>query len=760
MDEQQRSPGGTRVSGASGTVLKRIRIMMLVGVVIFIPLIIQLYIVQIKNHGEYEYRAIDQQTSEYTVTASRGTIYDRNMNVMAYSAAAEKIFLSPYEISKFGEDTGLIADTLSQILGVDREELIRRTLDTESQYEVIADKVEESTADQVRKFISDFDVQGIYLEETSKRYYPYSSLAAQIVGFVGTDNTGLSGIESSYDSILSGKDGLIVTAKDGKGNEMLFKFEQYYNPEDGDNVVLTLDTTIQYFLEKNLAAAVEDFDVLNGAFGIVMKVDTGEILGMATLSSFDPNHPNEIGSQKVRKYLESLKDKKSDEYSSLLVEAQFEQWRNRAVNDTYEPGSTFKVITMAMALEEGIVSLDDTFYCSGSTGDMYIGGRTEPISCWNEDGHGMETLSETLANSCNPAFAKYGLAIGSDLFYKYLEEFGFLEETGVDLPGESESLFWSKSILDSEYGQASLAVGAFGQTFKITPIQLAAAYCSVVNGGYLMRPYIIKQVLDEDGNVVSETEPTVVRQVISKQTSDTMRQMLEGVVETGSGKNAQLSGYRIGGKTGTSEKLDEDTEDLIVSFYGVAPINDPEIVVAVILDTPSTETGMYISGGIMAAPVASDIFADVLPYLDIEPSYSSEEAAEKDVIVANVVGKTLADARTLLERHFTVEVVGDGEFVTDQTPVGASEIAAGSTVKVYMGAKKPTEKVTVPSLLGMPMSWVDNELTYLGLYMHKKGNMSSSSSALATRQTIEAGTEVEVGTVIGVQFADNSVRDR
>lgn len=763
----------------SQTVMVRILIAMFVfGVFLFIPIVANLYNVQIIKHSDYNARAIRQQTDEYSVTASRGTIYDRNMNVMAYSATAETIFISPLEIDRYKEDPALIASGLSSILGVDEEKVLAMTKRTESQYEVVAKKVEESVADEVRAFIENNGLISVHLEETSKRYYPYSSLAAQIVGFVGTDNTGLSGIESSFDDTLSGTDGLIVTAKDGNGNEMLYKYEQFFEPEDGSDIVLTIDTTIQYFLEKNLEAAVEDFDVLNGACGIVMKVDTAEILGMATLTSYDPNNPTEIGNEKVKARLEELKLKTEEgiaedgstmsdeakeeakvEYTSLLAQAQYDQWRNRAVNDTYEPGSTFKVITMAMALEEKVVSTDETFYCSGSTGNRYIAGRTEPISCWYKSGHGAETLAQTLQNSCNPAFADIGLRLGSDLFYKYLGDFGFLEETGVDLPGESESIVWPKTVLDADYGAASLAVGAFGQTFKITPIQLATAYCAVVNGGYLMQPHIIKQVLDGDGNVVKENAPSVVRQVISEETSATVRSMMEGVVELGSGKNAKLSGYRIGGKTGTSEKLDEQTDDLIVSFYGVAPMDDPQVVVAVILDTPSTETGMYISGGVMAAPVASDIFADILPYLNIEPTYSSEEEAALDVTVPNVVGKSLGDATTIIEKDFKIKVVGNGDFVTGQTPNASSAIPSGSTVILYMGVEKDQTTVTVPKLTGMSAQWVKQELEYYGLYLHTKGG-GGNPAAVASRQTVEPGTEVPIGTVIGVQFTDNSVGDR
>lgn len=759
-----RKKGGRSDFRASQTVLKRILVVMLIcGILFFVPLIVQLYKVQIVNHGKYEAMAIDQQTLEYSLTASRGTIYDRNKKILAYSASAEKIFLSPLEIAEHDQDIDLIATKLSEILGADYDSIVSKAKKTYSQYEVVANKVDQSVADEVRRFISDYDIYGIHMEETSKRYYPYSSLAAQVIGFVGTDNYGLSGIEAAYDDTLNGTDGLIVTAKDGHGREMLFRYEQYFDAEDGNSLVLTLDSAIQFYLEKNLASAVEDFDVLNGAFGLVMDVNTGEVLGMASLKSFDPNKPNEIGDQKVRDFLNELKEVGNEEYPSLLVQAQYNQWRNRVVNDTYEPGSTFKSITMAIALEENIVSLSDGYFCSGSTGSMYIGGRDEPITCWKKAGHGQQTLAQTLANSCNPAFATYALRIGGEKFYDYLEAFGFFDETDIDLPGESGSIFWpdTKSFVSSEIGQASLAVGSFGQTFKITPIQLATAYCSIVNGGYLLKPYLIKQVLDSDGNVIQDNTPTVVRQVISEQTSKTMREMLELVVSGGSGKNAQLSGYRIGGKTGTSEKIDQATDDLMVSFYGIAPIDNPQIVVAIILDTPSKSTGLYISGGIMAAPVASSLFADILPYLGLDPSYTETELATKDIVVPDLIGKSLDDARAALDNKFSVRIVGNGEFVTAQTPNALSEIPAGSTVIVYLGEQKDTRTVEMPNLVGWTAARVKAELTYLGLYMHKTGNINTDlPTVVACRQSVAAGKEVEVGTVIEVQFSDTNVGDR
>ena len=513
-------------------ILRRTLFVLIVcGIVAFIPLTVKLFQVMIVNHDKYETMAVEQQTKERTVRAERGTIYDRNMNILATSITEYNVFISPNEMEEYDVDAGLVAQGLAEILGVEEGDVLEKSKHTESMYQVIKKKVDQDTGDLVRAFITENELRGIYLEATTTRYYPYSSLAAQVIGFTGTDGYGLYGVEASLNETLEGTDGLIVTITDERGNEMLFKYSNYYDAVDGDSVVLTIDSTVQYYLEKHLSQAVADYGVKNGAMGIIMEADTGEVLAMASLESFDLNNYQAIGDEKVAEKLAQLKEEGSEEYASLLGQAQLEQWANKAITTTYEPGSTFKAITMSILLEEDLAQQSEHFFCTGNTGSMHIAGREDPISCWKKTGHGDQSLAETLANSCNPAFANYGLRIGTETFFDYLESFGFRSTTGVDMPGESGSIFWADEIVDSYYFDASLAVAAFGQTFKITPIQLATAYCALANGGYLMKPYVVDKVLDAEGGVVEETSPTVIRQVISEETSRTVCDMLELVVK-------------------------------------------------------------------------------------------------------------------------------------------------------------------------------------------------------------------------------------
>lgn len=578
-------------------------LMVVCGIVTFIVLAARLYQVQIIDHEYYEQLAVEQQTRETTVTASRGTIFDANGKVLAISATAETVYISPYEMELYGEDPDLIATGLSEILNVDYDKIIEKTKDTSSWYKTIRTKIESDLADEVRAFITENDLKSIHLETDTKRYYPYSSLACHILGFVGTDNYGLQGLEAVYDDYLTGVNGRIIRMKNGEGTNMLFtNFEDYYDAEDGDNITLTLDVTIQYYAEKYLNQAIEDYDVQNGGSCIIMNVNTGEILAMASRTSYDPNNYLTV-SDEVQEQLDTITD--SDEYNTELVAAQYKQWWNKAISDSYEPGSVFKIITLATALDEGIVDTNDTFYCSGS---MDVLGRTTPLNCWKTSGHGTQTLAQAAQNSCNVAFATIGLRIGAETFYKYAHAFGLFDKTGIDLPGEGEDQWWTDEVFYNKDNLSQLAAASFGQTFTITPIQLITAVSAVANGGYLMKPYIVKEITDQDGNVLVANEPTVVRQVISEETSDTVNEILESVVTEGTGKNAYVAGYRIAGKTGTSEKVSEsltsDEDEYIVSFLGYAPADDPQIAVLFILDTPSNDTGYYISGGNMAGPLS------------------------------------------------------------------------------------------------------------------------------------------------------------
>ncbi|MDD6078142.1 MAG: penicillin-binding transpeptidase domain-containing protein, partial [Clostridiales bacterium] len=598
------------------------------GIVAFLVLVAKLYQVMVVQHDYYENMAISQQVRETEIAASRGTIYDTNGKILAKSASVDTIFISPAEITKYDEDPVLIARSLSEILGVDYGKILEMTSDTKSWYKVVARKVESDVSDQVRAFKEENNIVGVKIEADTKRYYPYGSLAAHIIGFVGTDNSGLSGIESRYDDSLSGSKGRVVRATDRNGTDMLFvDYEDYYDASNGENVTLTLDATIQYYMEKHLQQAVEDYDVQNGAAAIAMDPNTGAILGMASLGNFDLNDYQAV-SEEAQAEIDAAES--DEEAAELRSAAQQLQWRNKALSDTYEPGSTFKIITLAMALEEGLVDDSSTFYCGGSTNVL---GRTDPLKCWKTGGHGSQTLTQAIQHSCNVALVQIGQKVGAQTFYKYAEAFGFLNltenmdatltaKTGIDLAGESGSIWWSQNTFYDTENLSQLASASFGQTFTITPLQLITAVSACVNGGNLMKPYVVKNVTDSSGKIVSANEPTVVRQVVSEQTSAKVREILEKVVGDpvdGTGKNAYVAGYRIGGKTGTSEKVAQDVaggpKEYIVSFIGVAPADDPQIVILVLLDTPSNDCGVYISGGQMAAPTVGKMMADILPYM-------------------------------------------------------------------------------------------------------------------------------------------------
>ena len=772
-----KKPAADGAQRANVTVLRRcLALLCFCGIFLFALLVPQLYKLMITEHDDYERMAINNQTRSTAVSASRGTIYDRNFNALALSASVNNVFISPNEIAQKEQDVDRIADGLAELLDVDADRIREMALDKKMYYKVVKRKIDQTQSEQVRDFINTYDLEGVYLEPDTKRYYPASTLAAQVLGFVNVDNAGVEGLEFVYDSDLQGTSGKIVTTKGNGGSEMLYRFETYYEASDGDSLVTTIDSTVQYFLEKNMEQAIAQYDVQNGAFGLVMDVNTGAILAMATLGSYDPNNYGEIYDEQVRAELAEKKaalaslsgeayDEAYQDYLSEVNAALLKQWRNRCVSDAYEPGSTFKIISLASALEEGVVTLDSSFYCGGN---IKVFGRNKPIDCWKAVGHGTQTTAEALGNSCNCAFATIGIALGGERFYDYVKAFGLTSKTGIDMPGESAGVMLDKSYLTEYdvYGYSSLAVAAFGQTFEITPLQLVRAISAVVNGGYLLQPYVVQEIVDANGQTVTQHETKAVRQVISQETSDIMRELILGVVETGTAKNAKIAGYAIGGKTGTSEKVSEIdefgnmTEDKIVSFVGICPMDDPQYICLVALDTPSRETGLYISGGQMAAPTVRNVLADILPYLGVEPDYSGEDAAAMDVTVPYVTGKSLMEAQTALaEANLNYRVVGSGESVTGQIPAGGATIPGGSAVVLYCDADVPTDYVTVPSLTGLSAVEVNSQLTNLGLYLKLIGNTDTGYSIIATHQSIAAGTQVERGTVVEVEFTDTSLME-
>lgn len=741
-------------------------LMALFGVLIFVPLAAKLYDIQIVNHDFYEEKAISQQTRDAPVSPARGTIYDRNGNVLAISATAHTLIISPKDVKENEFDIDLIADGLSELTGVARDTVAKRLERTGSQYEIIKSKMEPDMTEAVREFIIKNKLSGgVYLTPDSKRYYPYASLAAHVVGFVGSENTGRYGLEALYETDLAGKAGRVVTAKTGTGIELLYRYEDYIDAENGNNLELTIDATIQSIAERILAEGIKTFEVRKGGFCIVMDPNTGAILAMASSPEYDLNKPSTIGDPVVADFIAAMKDDPAvgeEEYLKALGAAQNNQWRNKAINDTYEPGSTFKAMVVAAALEEGVVDSNTSFHCTGS---VSIAGHT--IRCHKRDGHGSQNLAEAVEHSCNPAFISIGMRLGAERFYQYLEDYGFLNYTGIDLQGEGGSIIWSKKLFTSEEGLSSLAVASFGQTLKVTPIQLITASAAVINGGYLMKPYVLQTVRDADGNILKTTQPTQVRQVLSQQTSDMVRTILEGVVanKEGTGKNAYVAGYRVGGKTGTSEKRDETTGDNIVSFLGFAPADKPQIIVLLAYDSPTpaypksnyTAGGWYISGGNMGAIMAGKLIGDILEYLGVEKQYTAQEMSGADVIVPKVTGLSIGDAQDSLNtRGLDWRTVGQGDAVTAQIPAAGTAIPGGSKVVLYLGEQAPTEPVAVPNLTGYSPDAAREALASLGLYLRATGSVQYfTSQTVAASQSIQEGMMVERGTVIEVRFIES-----
>lgn len=744
---------------------RTILLMVMFGVLSFLPLAGKLYQLQIVQHKELQEKAVNQQTRDMAVSADRGTIYDSEGNILAISATVHNLVVSPKDIIENGLDKSLIASGIADLTGADAGKILKRLENTKSQYEVIVRKMEEEDAEKVRAFIKDNRLgSGVYLEPDSKRYYPYSSLASHVIGFVGAENEGRYGVEKVYDDLLSGVGGRVVTAKNGAGTEMLSKYENYIDAQDGRNVHLTLNATIQGFVEKALEEGIEKYDIQNGGFGIAIDPKTGGILAMASNGGYDLNNFSTIADPAKAEALAAMRDDPNvteEDYQKAVGLALNEQWRNRCVNDTYEPGSTFKSIVLASALEEGVVDLNSQFFCNGVA---RVGGFD--IHCSKRTGHGQQDLTLAVKNSCNPAFMDIGQRLGADRFYDYMEDFGLLGTTGSDLLGEGGSVIWSRKFFTSEEGLSSLATASFGQTMKITPIQLITAASAVVNGGHLITPHVLDYTTDSDGNVVDTYQVNEVRQVVSEETSATVRDILEQVVATGTGKNTYQAGYRIGGKTGTSEKTgaNENEDDYIVSFLGVAPANDPQVVLLLAYDTPKPATpgsswtagGTYISGGNIAAPMAGPLLRQILDYLGVEKQYSAGELSGADTAVPQVVGYNEEQAAAALsKRGFPYRKVGEGEKVTGQIPAAGAVVPGGSQVILYMGEAAPSDPVTVPDLSGLSPDKAKQALANVNLYLRGTGSAKYFTSAtLAANQSIAPGTQVEPGAVVEVTFVE------
>ncbi len=758
---------------------RRIRLTAAVlGLLAFVPMALRLYDLMVVNYDYYAREALRNQTRTTYVTAMRGAIYDRNMNTLAASVGVENVYLDPHELKQSKADLSAIAAFLGELLGVDPENIEKKGKDLSKRYQMVAARVDRETGAKIRAYIQENDISGIHLEPNSQRYYPMGTLASQVIGFTNASNTGSEGVEAAYDRYLTGGNDKVVTTKGNNEMDMPFSFEKFVSATPGCSVVLTLDATVQACLEKRMEEAIARYDVQNGAFGLVMNVKTGEILAMATLGGYDPNDYQTILDPKAAAQVEELRlaylcepegsegyTAKKKAYQEAMTAARLKQWRNRVLSDGYEPGSTFKVLTMAAALDSGSIDLDTNFYCKGAE---QIPGRSQLLHCWRSAGHGSEKTPQALQNSCNIAFAHIALKMGGETFYEYVRRFGILEKTGIDLAGESKGVFFDKALVTDtdKWGTASLTSGSFGQTFKLTPLQLARAISSVVNGGYLMEPYIVSEVLDAKGNTVLKQEPTIVRRTISKETSDTMRGLLRSVVTEGTAKNASVAGFSIGGKTGTSEKIDVFDEngsrvtDKIVSFVGVAPMEDPSYLVLVALDTPSRSTGIYISGGVMAAPTVGSVMSDILPYLEVERNYTEEDAAGREMVLQDWTGETRKNAENALKAlGLTARVIGDGETVTGQIPAAGETVSGDSQVLLYCGETPEAEDVTVPYFLGMDRMKAAQAAQDAGVNLLILGNTDISPEVTAAEQSVPPGTKVPRGTTIRVQFLNTKAAD-
>lgn len=698
--------------------------------------------------SELQESAVDLQLADTTVSAKRGTIYDANGNVLAESASVWQVVMSPVNF-KNDKQRQAAAKGLSEIFDLEYNDVLDDTKQ-QSHYVVVKRRIESDEREKVLELIDtlkkDYNCSGvIQLLDDYKRYYPKNSLASSVIGFTGSDDQGLEGIEYEYDSYLSGTPGRIITAQNARGTDMPFRYEQNVESEDGNNVYLTIDETIQSICEKYMQKGVEDNNVLNKGVCIAMDVNTGAILAMVTTDGYDLNNPYELSAKDKKKIKSTPKKKQAEAESAALSN----MWRNKAVADTYMPGSVFKMCVASAALEENLVNEKTSFTCTGS-----ISVEGETIHCSNISGHGTQNFVEAISNSCNPAFIQIGQMLGAGKFRQYYQGFGFSDKTGIDLPGEAEDSFWK----EGKMGGVDLAVASFGQNFTITPIQMITACAAVSNGGYVVQPHVVSKITDSKGNVIKTVDKKIKRQVISDDTSKKMNEYLEYNTERQGAAAGYISGYKVAGKTGTTEKRgvtkveSSFSEDYISSFCGYAPTDDPQIAMLVFFDTPD---GDAYYGSQVSSPVFINIMSEVLPYLDVKTSYTDEELGYVDASAGDYTGVSVDEAKTAVEADgFTATVKGNGSTVISQIPTVSSGLQKGGSIVLYTDSDSQSETVSVPSLIGLSPDEVNDVASAYGLNVSFSG--ATTSSGTSSSQNIEAGTSVSPGTVITVSFADSS----
>lgn len=759
-----------------------------VMLIIALLLMMNIFRISVLNHDYYEEWAVSRQFGTINIPATRGSIYDCNGTILAQSATVYRIYVDPglfrEELASIekknqalledaqkkqnkGEavmadvvDTNALKEQLITYLAEELEidaQKVRDAFEAQSNYVVLKKQVEKSKADRILDYVSEIhpanserkiSLTSITRQSDTKRYYPQNELAASVIGFNNADGDGMYGIEACYDDYLSGIDGKTITAKDANGNEMPYRYSKTYDAQNGNDIYLTIDMTLQTYLENALADMVDTFSVSNRGCGIILNAKTGAVLGMATVGGFDLNDPYAIYDADALAAINQITDE--EEKSRAIGAQREEQWRNKCITETYIPGSVFKVFTASSALEEDAITYNDTFFCNW---EVMVSGV--PFHCWKHSGHGSETFEQILTNSCNPAFISIGQKLGKDLFFRYFEAYGLTEKTGIDLPGETSPVYQRLETM----GEVELASCSFGQTNSLSPIEMITGYAAVVNGGQLLKPYVVSKIVDGDGNIVMSNEKTVRRQVISEETSAEMRSALQAVVENNGGSNAYIKGYKIGGKSGTAQKIygnyDPNNMQYIASYCCFAPADDPEIVLLVIADEPNNQNERYY-GSTVAVPYARSVLEKALPYLGFYPEYSAEEQARLDVTIPMLIDANVEDAKaSLAEMGLKCEIVGTGEIVNLQTPITGSTVSKGSTILLYTDTQISEEYVTVPYVTGMTLTEANAKFAEVGLNYVAKGASTDRSDVKVLLQSVEGGTQVEKWSVVTLDFGSS-----
>ena len=736
-----------------------------VMLVVLVYVVVNLFNWSVVRGEEMEGRAARQQLSDSTIKATRGTIYDTNMNVLAQSATAWNVIIDPATIDEeFDKQIASaqeneqpvpskeslqqqMASDLAGALGLNVEDVLEQMSYTNRRYRKIADRADRSAINALLEVLDEKDYVGVSTEVSTKRYYPYSTLASSVIGFCNSEDTGIYGLEAQYDDVLSGTDGRIITAQDALQDALPTTYERTYDAVDGYSIVTTIDTVIQQYIESALQSAVDQYQPEGGAAIIVMDTNTGGILGLASYPNYDLNDPYTILDSYTLQQIDLLETE--EEKSAARAEARETQWQNKTITDTYEPGSVFKIVTASAALEEGTATVNSTYYCNGVV-EFKDGSGTLSIHCHNRSGHGQESFIQALVNSCNPAFMEIGLGLGQDRFFEYYQAYGLTEKTGIDLPAERVGVYYDETM-----SNISLASCSFGQSNTVTPLQMLTAAVAGVNGGYLLTPRVVDRVIDQDGNTVEEFGTEVKRQVISEETSAIMRDGLEQVVSANGGTNASVAGYRIGGKSGTAQILtntvEEGEEEMYVfSYFVFAPADDPQVAALVLIDSPTQGDTSYANT--VVGPLASTVMSDILPYLGIGTTYTDEELANQEVSVpTGLVGADLATAEAKLRSQgLEAYIIGDGENVIDVYPEESSRVPNESTIVLYTEGSE-ISTVTMPNVVGLTPTQASQTLGSYGLNVRISGGAANNTKARVVLQEYEAGTTLTRGTVVEIE---------